>query len=83
LPKGGNQKVVLDGLGELLRKSATFGRAGAPPQRPCVETESVVEAIAPRLTCEPKRQKERVRQALTGLHSSGVVTIRDGWVWLP
>ena len=25
LPKGGNQKVVLDALGELLRKSATFG----------------------------------------------------------
>jgi len=83
LPKGGNQKVVLDALGELLRKSATFGRAGAPPVRPCVELEAVVEAIAPRLTCEPKRQKERVRQALTGLTASGVVTCREGWLWLP
>lgn len=83
LPKGGNQKVVLDALGELLRKSATFGRAGAPPVRPCVQLESAVEAIAPRLTCEPKRQKERVRQALTGLTASGVVTCREGWLWLP
>ncbi|MBL8327592.1 MAG: AAA family ATPase [Rubrivivax sp.] len=83
LPKGGNQKVVLDALGELLRKSATFGRAGAPPVRPCVQLEPAVEAIAPRLTCEPKRQKERVRQALTGLTASGVVTCRDGWLWLP
>ena len=83
LPKGGNQKVVLDALGELLRKSATFGRAGAPPVRPCVQLEPAVEAIAPRLTCEPKRQKERVRQALTGLTASGVVTCREGWLWLP
>jgi hypothetical protein len=83
LPKGGNQKVVLDALGELLRKSATFGRAGAPPGRPCVQLESAVDAIAPRLTCEPKRQKERVRQALTGLTASGVVTCREGWLWLP
>lgn len=83
LPKGGNQKVVLDALGELLRKSATFGRAGAPPVRPCMELEPAVEAIAPRLTCEPKRQKERVRQALTGLTASGVVTCREGWLWLP
>lgn len=82
-PKGGNQKLVLDALGELLRKSATFGRAGAPPVRTCVELETAVETIAPRLTCEPKRQKERVRQALTGLLSSGVVTCREGWLWLP
>lgn len=83
LPKGGNQKVVLDALGELLRKSSAFGRAGAPPTRPCVETESAVEAIAPRLTCEPLRRKERTRQALTGLVASGVLTCREGWLWLP
>ena len=65
LPKGGNQRLVLDALGELLRKSGTLGRAGAPPQRPCLETEIAVEAIAPGLVCEPLRRKERTRQALT------------------
>jgi len=83
LPKGGNQKVVLDALGELLRNSATFGRAGAPPARPCVQLESAVEAIAPRLIVAPKRQKERLRQALRGLTASGDVTCREGWLWLP
>lgn len=83
LPRGGNQKVVLDALGELLRKSPAFGRAGAPPARPCAETESAVEAIALRLTCEPLRRKERTRQALTGLVASGVLTCREGWLWLP
>ena len=83
LPKGGNQKVVLDALGEVLRKSAAFGKAGALPQRPCVETEAAVDAIAPRLLCEPLRRKERTRQALTGLVAAGVVSCRDGWLWLP
>ena len=83
LPKGGNQKVVLDALGDLLRKSADRGKAGAPPQRPCVETEAAVEAIAPRLPCEPLRQKERSRQALSGLLASGVLMSREGWLWLP
>jgi hypothetical protein len=78
LPKGGNQKVALDSMGELLRKSATFGRAGAPPTSTCVETESAVDAIAQRLTCEPLRRKERTRQALTGLVASGVLTCREG-----
>ena len=83
LPKGGNQKVVLDALGDLLRKSADRGKASAPPQRPCVETEAAVDAIAPRLTVEPLRRKERVRHALTGLVAAGVVTCREGWLWLP
>lgn len=75
--------MVLDALGELLRKSAAFGKAGALPQRPCVQTEAAVEAIAPRLPCEPLRQKERTRQALTGLLASGVLMSREGWLWLP
>lgn len=83
LPKGGNQKVVLDALGDLLRKSADRGKAGAPPQRPCVETEAAIDAIAPRLTVEPLRRKERARHALTGLVAAGVVTCREGWLWLP
>ena len=83
LPKGGNQKVVLDALGDLLRKSADRGKAGAPPQRPCVDTEAAVDAIAPRLTVEPLRRKERARHALTGLVAAGLVMCREGWLWLP
>lgn len=39
--------------------------------------------IPPRLACEPQRRKERTRQALNGLLASGVLTCRDGWLWLP
>lgn len=83
LPKGGNQRIVYDALGELLRESKTFGKAGAPAGRPCVELETAVAAIAPRLVVEEKRRAERVRLALTGLTSGGIVTCREGWLWLP
>jgi putative DNA primase/helicase len=82
-PRGGNQKVVLDALCELLRKSDAFGKAGAPPQRPCVETEAAVVAIAPRLPCETLRQKERTRKALTSLQASKMLMSLEGWLWLP
>lgn len=83
IPKGGNQRIVWDALGDLLRESKHFGKAGAPPTRPCVELEAAIVAIAPRLTCEDKRKAERTRQALTGLLSSKTIEHREGWIWTP
>lgn len=34
LPRGGNQKIVYDALGPLLKASATFGKAGGAGQSP-------------------------------------------------
>lgn len=82
-PKGGNQRIVYDALGELLRNAVHLGKAGSPPTRPCVELEAAVEAIAPRLPCEAKRKPERTRQAFTGLIASGAVVYREGWLWHP
>ena len=82
-PKGGNQRIIYDALGELLRASIHFGKAGSPPTRPCVELEAAIEAIAPRLPCEQKRQVERTRQAFTGLIASASVVHREGWLWHP
>lgn len=83
LPKGGNQRIVYDALGELLRKSIDFGKAGAPATRPCVDLEAAVEFIAPRLAVEDRRKIERTRQALTGLIASNIIICRSGWLWLP
>jgi hypothetical protein len=83
LPKGGNQKIVWDSLGELLRNSRHFGQAGSPPTRPCVDLESAVASIAPRLAVEEKRKAERTRQALTGLIAAGTIIHREGWLWIP
>lgn len=83
LPQGGNQRIVWDALGELLRKSADFGQAGAPPTRPCIRLDDAVAACHGRLACATDRQAERTRQAFTGLVARGLLNLQDGWLWLP
>jgi hypothetical protein len=82
LPQGGNQRLVLEALRPLLKASQTFGKAGAPPYRPCIELEAAVSAGAAHLTCQTDRRSTRARDALTGLASRGVLECCDGWVWL-
>ncbi len=83
IPRGGNQCIVWDALGDLLKKSRDFGKGGAPEIRPCVELEAAIVAIAPSLTCEEKRKSERTRQAITGLVASKTIEHREGWLWIP
>ena len=42
IPKGGNQRIVWDALGELLKRSKEYSKGEAPPYRPCVELERAV-----------------------------------------
>lgn len=81
-PKGGNERIVYDALGPLLRKSGHFGKAGAPAQRPCIKLDDAIDGVRDRLTVEPKRRSERTRQALTSLVASGVLGSNEGWLWL-
>lgn len=80
-PKSGNQKIIWDAIGELLRNSKYFGKAGAPAGRPCVELEAAVDQLRTRLVVEKKRQTERTRAALTGLIEHGHLILREGWIW--
>ena len=81
LPKGGNQRIAWDTLGPLFR-AGVVGRAGAPPQRPCIELEAAIAAVARRLTVEPDRRTERARAAITGMVSSGLLSCHEGWMWV-
>ncbi|TXL62461.1 AAA family ATPase [Zeimonas arvi] len=81
VPQGGNQRIVWDALGEVLRNASEFGQAGAPPGRPCIRIEAAIERCRGRLTCSPDRQTERAREAITGLVNRGALTLRDGWLW--
>lgn len=82
VPQGGNQRIAWDALGELLRASPAFGKAGAPATRPCVELETAVAAVRDRLVTDPKRRTERTRQAITGLVASGLLKLNEGWLWV-
>jgi KaiC/GvpD/RAD55 family RecA-like ATPase len=80
-PKSGNQRIIWNAIGELLRDSKSFGKAGAPVSRPCVEIETAVDLLRTRLACEPKRQTERARSAISGLVERGLLILREGWLW--
>lgn len=82
-PGGGNQRIAWDVLGELLKASHHFGQGKAPPVRPCVRLADALDAIAPRIPTESKRQRERAQQAITGLIGRGCVDHLEGWLWLP
>ncbi|SOD42601.1 AAA family ATPase [Nitrosovibrio sp. Nv4] len=82
LPKGGNQKVVYDVAGELLRASNDFAKGGAPNGRPCTRVDELIEACRGRLAVENDRVPERVRIAVTGLVNAGCLILREGWIWI-
>jgi AAA domain-containing protein/primase-like protein len=85
-PKSGNQRVVWDALGELLRKAGTHRPEGAPDSlpvgRPVMKVDEAVAAIRERLACDAKRKTERAQQALTGLQAKGLIAIGRGYVWV-
>jgi hypothetical protein len=82
-PRGKTQRIVYEAMGKLLRESRQFGKAGAPPGRPCVEVEAVVQVIAERLLCRPDQREYQVRRALTAMTGDrDVYRARDGWLWM-
>lgn len=82
-PGGGNQRIAWDVVGELLKASRRFGEGKAPPVRPCVRLGEALDAIAPHLPTDPKRQRERAQQAVTGLIGRGCLEHFEGWLWIP
>lgn len=81
-PKSGNQRIIWDALGDVLRASPHYGQAGSAPTRPCVELTDAIEKTRGRLVCDAKRQTERTQSAITGLINRGLLEHREGWLWL-
>lgn len=85
-PKSGNQRIVWDALGEVLRKAGDARPDGAPqslPQgRPAIAIDAAIASLRERLACDPKRRTERAQQALEGLHAKGLIRIEAGFTWV-
>ncbi len=84
LPRGGNQKLVMDALRTILaRQSPLSGEYPSfiPPGRVAAEFEAVLPEVAESMTCEPRRKNTRAREAITALIARGVYEFREGWLW--
>ncbi len=80
---GGNQRILWYALGELLREARDFGKAEAPPGRPCLRLEDAIESSRGRLPCANERHAEQARHALAGLVSRDCLRLQEGWLWVP
>lgn len=83
LPKSGHQRAIYDALRTLLPFAADRGLGGAPADTPCLAIEAAIEATRAKLICEPKRQTERARIAISGLVDRGLICHGEGYLWLP
>jgi hypothetical protein len=81
-PKSGNQRIIWDALQDVLKKSPSYGKAGAAPTRPCVTLEDAIEQTRSRLVCDSKRQTERTQSAISGLVARGLLNFKEGWLWI-
>ncbi|MDE2174897.1 MAG: AAA family ATPase [Betaproteobacteria bacterium] len=82
-PQGGNQRIVFDALVDLIEHEGNSAAPKAPPGRRSVTVAQAIETCRNRLIdVEPKRQPERVRDALTRLQAAGYIRSEEGWIWL-
>jgi hypothetical protein len=82
-PGGGNMRLAFDAICAALKDARVFGKASAPPGRPCLELDAAIGAAASALPCDPKRRRERAQQALTALVGRTNLHHAEGWIWLP
>ena len=86
IPRGGNQKIILKAIRELLKSDTTFDTEKWPKSaagRPCIELEDAVAKICDRLTCVADQRSRSTRNAITGLVNIGLLALEDGWLWEP
>lgn len=81
-PTGKVQRIVYDALCPMFKTSTAFGKASAPPTRPCLELEAAIHEIKDRVPAEPRRQVTKVREAITGMVATGIMDCDEGWIWL-
>lgn len=86
VPIGGNQRLVWDAVGELLRKRGDGRPQGAPTElpfgRPCVTVTEAVAFARERLVTEEKRKTERTQKAITDLCAKGMFAVQEGYLWV-
>ena len=78
---GSNQTIANEALKEPLRQSVDTDKDGSPQGMPCISFEDAVAIVAPLIPVAAKHQKERAKDAITGLVGKNVMGTNGGWLW--
>lgn len=81
LPKSGNQKIILEALGNLFKTSKYFGKGDAPESKACLDLDHAINETMKFLPCNPKRQRERTKAAILCLVAKNILKHKDQWLW--
>ena len=77
---GSNQTIALKALMEALCKSVDIDKDGAPQGRPCLRYDDAIAIVAPLMPGLAKHQKQRAREAITGLVGKDVLSENGEWL---
>ncbi|MGF6481932.1 AAA family ATPase [Paraburkholderia sp. JPY419] len=81
-PRGPGQVLAYRAIGALLRASREFGKADAPPTRPCVLLDAAVEEVVRHMvTCAPRSRPYVARRAVQTMVAARIYGCADGWLW--
>jgi KaiC/GvpD/RAD55 family RecA-like ATPase len=75
-----NQTIALKALEEPMRKTVAIDTEGAPPGRPCLLFDDAIAIVAPLMPGLAKHQKQRAKEAITGLVGKGVLSENGEWL---
>jgi len=83
-PRGANQHIAFDAIGDVLRASTQFGMADAPSYRPCVKLDVAIAAAAQKIPKEEQKYRtQSAKRAVEDMVARGVLAVKDGWIWIP
>jgi hypothetical protein len=80
-PKGGNQKLVLNKLRQMIPENGRVHPANALVSQ-ALPLEEAVDIAAQALTCEPRRRSNRARETITALINRRLINLDNDWIWL-
>jgi putative DNA primase/helicase len=75
-----NQTIALKALEVPLCKSVDIDKDGVPPGRPCLCFDDAIAIVAPLMPGLAKHQKQRAKEAITGLVGKGVLSENGKWL---
>jgi putative DNA primase/helicase len=87
MPRGANQKIILNAVRELLQASMPSENEVRPEcvpfGRSYIRLEEAIAHTSGRLLCQPDQRNRSTTQAVSGLVGLGLLEQKEGWLWEP